>query len=323
MKNKLFQFLLILFLIPLNIYAIPKKVIVGGETIGIEVYSDGIYVVGFYEVNNKMIGKDAGFKVGDIIKEINNVKINNISDINNLIKESNTYDFKIIRNYKEKDISFKLEEKNNIIKTGLYVKNKIDGIGTLSYINPETKTFASLGHEILESNSMSKFIINSGNIYKAEVTNIKKSEERIPGEKQANINFAETIGTIDKNEINGIYGKYNGKINENNTIDVGKKEEIKKGEAIIRTVVNNETKEDFSINILTVDENDPVKNILFEITDSKLLDKTNGIIQGMSGSPIIQNNKIIGVVNYVVLDNPKRGYVIFIENMLQEEEKNK
>ena len=323
MKNKLFQFLLILFLIPLNIYAIPKKVIVGGETIGIEVYSDGIYVVGFYEVNNKMIGKDAGFKVGDIIKEINNVKINNISDINNLIKESNTYDFKIIRNYKEKDISFKLEEKNNIIKTGLYVKNKIDGIGTLSYINPETKTFASLGHEILENNSMSKFIINSGNIYKAEVTNIKKSEERIPGEKQANINFAETIGTIDKNEINGIYGKYNGKINENNTIDVGKKEEIKKGEAIIRTVVNNETKEDFSINILTVDENDPVKNILFEITDSKLLDKTNGIIQGMSGSPIIQNNKIIGVVNYVVLDNPKRGYGIFIENMLQEEEKNK
>ena len=323
MKNKLFQFLLILFLIPLNIYAIPKKVILGGETIGIEVYSDRIYVVGFYEVNNKMIGKDAGFKVGDIIKEINNVKINNISDINNLIKESNTYDFKIIRNYKEKDISFKLEEKNNIIKTGLYVKNKIDGIGTLSYINPETKTFASLGHEILESNSMSKFIINSGNIYKAEVTNIKKSEERIPGEKQANINFAETIGTIDKNEINGIYGKYNGKINENNTIDVGKKEEIKKGEAIIRTVVNNETKEDFSINILTVDENDPVKNILFEITDSKLLDKTNGIIQGMSGSPIIQNNKIIGVVNYVVLDNPKRGYGIFIENMLQEEEKNK
>ncbi len=323
MKNKLFQFLLILFLIPLNIYAIPKKVIVGGETIGIEVYSDGIYVVGFYEVNNKMIGKDAGFKVGDIIKEINNVKINNISDINNLIKESNTYDFKIIRNYKEKDISFKLEEKNNIIKTGLYVKNKIDGIGTLSYINPETKTFASLGHEILESNSMSKFIINSGNIYKAEVTNIKKSEERIPGEKQANINFAETIGTIDKNEINGIYGKYNGKINENNTIDVGKKEEIKQGEAIIRTVVNNETKEDFSINILTVDENDSVKNILFEITDSKLLDKTNGIIQGMSGSPIIQNNKIIGVVNYVVLDNPKRGYGIFIENMLQEEEKNK
>ena len=323
MKNKLFQFLLILFLIPLNIYAIPKKVIVGGETIGIEVYSDGIYVVGFYEVNNKMIGKDAGFKVGDIIKEINNVKINNISDINNLIKESNTYDFKIIRNYKEKDISFKLEEKNNIIKTGLYVKNKIDGIGTLSYINPETKTFASLGHEILESNSMSKFIINSGNIYKAEVTNIKKSEERIPGEKQANINFAETIGTIDKNEINGIYGKYNGKINENNTIDVGKKEEIKQGEAIIRTVVNNETKEDFSINILTVDENDPVKNILFEITDPKLLDKTNGIIQGISGSPIIQNNKIIGVVNYVVLDNPKRGYGIFIENMLQEEEKNK
>ena len=320
MKNKLFQFLLILFLIPLNIYAIPKKVIVGGETIGIEVYSDGIYVVGFYEVNNKMIGKDAGFKVGDIIKEINNVKINNISDINNLIKESNTYDFKIIRNYKEKDISFKLEEKNNIIKTGLYVKNKIDGIGTLSYINPETKTFASLGHEILESNSMSKFIINSGNIYKAEVTNIKKSEERIPGEKQANINFAETIGTIDKNEINGIYGKYNGKINENNTIDVGKKEEIKKGEAIIRTVVNNETKEDFSINILTVDENDPVKNILFEITDSKLLDKTNGIIQGMSGSPIIQDEKIVGAVTHVVVDHPEKGYGIFITNMLKEAE---
>ncbi len=104
-------------------------------------------------------------------------------------------------------------------------------------------------------------------------------------------------------------------------MDVGKKEEIKKGKAVIRTVIYNESVEEFGINIITVDESDPVKNIFFEITDESLIDMTNGIVQGMSGSPIIQNNKIIGVVNYVVLDDSKKGYGIFIETMLEEGDK--
>ena len=168
---------------------------------------------------------------------------------------------------------------------------------------------------------MSKFNISTGTIYKAEVTNIKKSKQSLPGEKNADIEYEKSIGEINKNEINGIYGKYNDILGNETTVEVRKKEEIRQGNALIKTVVEEDKKEDFKINILSIDEKDPVKNIFFEITDNKLLNKTNGIVQGMSGSPIIQNNKIIGVVNYVVLNDTKKGYGIFIETMLKEGDK--
>ncbi len=322
MKNNCLKFLfLLLVLFPINIYAYSNRLIIGGETIGIEAYSKGIYIVGFYDVDNKAIAKDAGFKIGDIIEKIDNVDVGDISDINKIIKDDKIYSFKVLRNNKYEEIKLYLSSKNDIIKTGLYVKDKINGIGTLSYIDPETKVFASLGHEILESNSMSKFNISTGTIYKAEVTNIKKSKQSLPGEKNADIEYEKSIGEINKNEISGIYGKYNDIIDNKTTVEVGKKEEIRQGNALIKTVVEEDKKEDFKINILSIDEKDPVKNIFFEITDNKLLNKTNGIVQGMSGSPIIQNNKIIGVVNYVVLNDTKKGYGIFIETMLKEGDK--
>ncbi len=322
MKKNYLKFLfLLLVLFPINIYAYSNRLIIGGETIGIEAYSKGIYVVGFYDVDNKAIAKDAGFKIGDVIEKIDNIDVGDINDINKIIKDDKSYSFKVLRNNKYEEINIYLSSKNNIIKTGLYVKDKINGIGTLSYIDPETKIFASLGHEILESNSMSKFNISTGTIYKAEVTNIKKSKPSLPGEKNANIEYEKNIGEINKNEINGIYGKYNDIIDNETTVEVGKKEEIRQGDAIIKTVIEEDKKEDFKINILSIDEKDSVKNIFFEITDDKLLNKTNGIVQGMSGSPIIQNNKIIGVVNYVVLNDTKKGYGIFIETMLKEGDK--
>lgn len=322
MKKNYLKFLfLLLVLFPINIYAYSNRLIIGGETIGIEAYSKGIYVVGFYDVDNKAIAKDAGFKIGDVIEKIDNIDVGDINDINKIIKDDKSYSFKVLRNNKYEEINLYLSSKNNIIKTGLYVKDKINGIGTLSYIDPETKIFASLGHEILESNSMSKFNISTGTIYKAEVTNIKKSKPSLPGEKNANIEYEKNIGEINKNEINGIYGKYNDIIDNETTVEVGKKEEIRQGDAIIKTVIEEDKKEDFKINILSIDEKDSVKNIFFEITDDKLLNKTNGIVQGMSGSPIIQNNKIIGVVNYVVLNDTKKGYGIFIETMLKEGDK--
>lgn len=321
MKKKILLFLNLLLLFPINIYAYSNKVIIGGETIGIEVKSNGIYVVGFYEINGKNPGKDAGFKKGDIIKSINGIEVKNLINLNNILIKEQEYTFEVERNKNIEVLKMKPIEDNNVIKTGLYVKDTINGIGTLSYIDPETKTFGSLGHEIIESISKEKFELEEGYIYKAEVSSIKKSERNITGEKNASINKNEVIGTIVKNEISGIYGKYE-ETKENSEIkEVATKEEIKKGKATIRTVVNKDKIEEYNIEIISIDEQNPSKNILFKITDNNLIEKTGGIVQGMSGSPIIQNDKIIGVVNYVIIDDETKGYGIFITTMLEEGDK--
>ena len=317
--NKLLIF--ILLILPLNIYAYSDKVIVGGETIGIEVYSKGVYVVGFYDVNGKSIGSDAGFQVGDIITKINDNSIESIHGLNDMLDDNNKYIFTVLRNNKSIDIPINLEFEDNILKTGLYVKDRINGIGTLSYIDPNTLVFGSLGHEIMETNSFSKFEISDGSIYSADVSNIRKSVNGSAGSKNANINKNEILGNIKSNELEGIFGKYTDSLENNKLIDVGSISDIKKGSAIIKTVVNGTNVEDFSINILNIDESSDSKNILFEINDNNLLKKTGGIVQGMSGSPIIQNNKLIGVVNYVIVDSTNRGYGIFITKMLEEGDK--
>lgn len=321
MKRKTILLILTILLFPLNILAYSNKIVIGGETIGIEVYSKGIYVVGYYDVNNKPIAKNAGFKIGDIITKINNQKVENISSLNQVIKEAEAYQFTVLRNKKEEIIKMNLEKEDNLIKTGLYVKDQINGIGTLSYIDPETKIFGSLGHEILESSSLSKFNIKEGSIYKAEVDSIKKSSNGAAGEKHANYDKTSTTGTVSKNEQTGIYGKYLEDFSSRETYEVANKEEITKGKAEIKTVIDKNNIESFEINILSIDEGNATKNILFEITDKKLLNKTGGIIQGMSGSPIIQNNKIIGVVNYVIVNETTKGYGIFITTMLEEGDK--
>lgn len=313
--------LLMLFIFPFNVLAYSNRVIVGGETIGIEVHSNGVYVVGFYPVNGKNIAEDAGFLVGDIIKKINNIDISNINGLNSIINKESLYKFSILRGGEEVIIPIKLEMEDNILKTGLYVKDTINGIGTLSYIDPETRVFGSLGHEILESKSYSKFEISDGSIYSSVVSNIKKSVNGSTGEKKANIDKGNEIGSIEINEINGIYGKYNDEFSDRDLLEVGTISDIHKGSAYIKTVVDKTTINNYSIDIINIDEDNSTKNILFEITDKKLLSKTGGIVQGMSGSPIIQDNKIIGVVNYVIVDNTKRGYGIFITKMLEEGDK--
>lgn len=307
-----------LFLVPLNIYAYSDRVVIGGETIGIEVHSKGVYVVGFYEVENKYIGRDAGFKIGDIIIKINDSLVEDANSLNKIVASSTNYEFTVLRDKKEIKINMKITDNDNLLRTGLYVKDQINGIGTLSYIDPETKIYGSLGHEILESSSYSKFEIRDGRIYKAVVSSIKKSINGIAGEKNATFDINTNYGDVTKNEINGIFGKYTSDFSDKEVLPVGNISDIHKGDAIIRTVIDSDKIEEFTINILSLDEEELTKNILFEITDKKLISKTGGIVQGMSGSPIIQDGKIIGVVNYVIVDDTTKGYGIFITTMLRE-----
>ncbi len=315
--KKIFLTIYILLLLPISVFAYSSKIIVGGETIGIEIHSQGVYVVGFYPVKNKDIAKNSGFQKGDIIISVNNKEINNIFDLNSLLQEEGNYTFIVERNNSKKEIILPVIEEDSFYKTGLYVKDQINGIGTLSYIDPETKIYGSLGHEIIERSTLSKFKLKDGMIYKAEVSTIEKSRNGKTGSKNGLLNREEVIGDVSLNEIEGIFGKYKKELDNNNLIEVGKKEEIHTGNALIRTVIEKNKVEEFLINVLAIDESSQNKNILFEIKDEKLLRKTGGIVQGMSGSPIIQDNKVIGVVNYVIIDDTKKGYGIFITTMLE------
>ena len=318
MKKYIYKILLLfLLIIPINVFAYSKYVIPGGETIGIEVNSKGILIVDFYKVNNHFIAKEAGFEVGDRIIKVDSIEVNNINEMLDIIKETNkkNINFIVERNNTNLELKLPLTKENGIIKTGLYVKDKINGIGTITYIDPETKIYGSLGHEIVESKTLSRFEIKDGNIYEASVQSIIKSKRGVAGEKNAITNKNNLYGTVKENEITGIYGTYTKDINKD-LIEIS--DTITTGEAYIKTVIKDDIVEDFKINILQIDKKSKTKNILFEIIDKKLLKETGGIIQGMSGSPIIQNNKLVGAVNYVIVNDTSKGYGIFITTMLEE-----
>ena len=322
-KRLILLLILLITILPAPVLAYSNFLIASGKTIGIEVNANGVLIVGFYEVEGKEIGKNAGFEIGDIITKINNKKVFSISNMLESLKENNTnVTFTVKRNNTEKEIKMSLKpDENNILKTGLYVKDQINGIGTLTYIDPKTKRFGALGHEILETTTAQKFEIKDGKIYNANVSNIRKSTNGNAGEKNASYNKKISEGEIDKNEISGIFGDYKEEIEQDKTLEVGNKDEVTKGKAYIRTNIKDDEIKDYEINILNIDLNSKNKNILFEVTDKTLINETGGIVQGMSGSPIIQNNKIIGAVNYVIVNDPKKGYGIFITTMLKEGEK--
>ena len=321
-KKLLIILLLIIYLIPINIYAYSDKVILGGDNIGISVNTKEVLVVGFYKVNDKYIAKDAGFAIGDKILKVNN---NDISNIDDLIKEinkseDNNITIKIKRNNEEKNLKLKLIKENGIYKTGLYIKDQITGVGTLTYIDPETNIFASLGHEISDNKTGKLIDISDGNIFESKVTGVIKTTDIKTGEKKAKFIRENIEGIINKNTTKGIYGIYT-KENNNILIEVGNENEIVLGPAKIYTSLNDNQIEAYDINIIKINKNSDTKNILFEITDKELLNKTGGIIKGMSGSPIVQNNKIVGAVTHAILSENTKGYGIFITTMLEEGEK--
>ena len=188
-------------------------------------------------------------------------------------------------------------------------------------IDPKTKIFGALGHEVAEKNTGIILEVKNGKIFESSVTNIDRSENGSPGAKDATLNTNNVNGTIEENTRNGIFGKYTDKINENKKYKVAQVSDIKLGKAKILTVLNEDDIKEYEIEIIKINKKDKTnKSMLFKITDKELIDKTGGIVQGMSGSPIIQGEYIIGAVTHVVVNNPTNGYGIFITNMLEEAE---
>lgn len=316
-KNKLYVILLIAILsIPLSVFAYSESVVLGGENVGIEVKSSGVLVVGFYNVKSSSPGQEAGLKIGDVITKVDNTVIHGITDLSKHFDDKESIKITYKRGNSTDTTILNLKKDKDVYKTGIYVKDSIMGIGTLTFIDPTNNRFGALGHEIIEQTTGVKFEVKDGKIFKSSVTSIDKAERGSVGEKNAIYNADEIYGKIDKNDLTGIYGTYTKNYDKSKLIEISSN--VKTGPASIVTVLSNSDKEKYDINILSIDFDHKTKNILFEVTDQTLLKRGNGIVQGMSGSPIIQNNKLVGAVTHVLVDDPHKGYGILITNMLKE-----
>lgn len=322
--KKLKVLLISLVLLPINVFAYSDYIIPGGDTLGIEINSDGIMVIGFYEINGKYNKGTPNIKVGDYILEIENEKVSDVNSLTRIVEKNidkGYVDVLVKSRGKLKNVKLDLIKDDNVYKTGLYVKDSITGIGTLSYIDPSTKIFGALGHEIIDSNTSEIVEIKSGTIFKNYITGIEKSVTGTAGSKNAKFYYNTKYGVILKNTNVGIYGKYDASLPNKEPMKVAKTNEVKIGDAYISTVIEGQKINNFNIEITKIDETAKIKNITFTIKDEELLAKTGGVVQGMSGSPIIQNDKIVGAVTHVIVDNPTTGYGLFITTMLKEGEK--
>ena len=315
--------LISILLLPLNTLAYSEEVYLGGNTLGIEIDCDGILVIGFYQINGEYNKGIPQLKVGDYIKEVNGVKVYTVNELTKEI-EKHTDDLVVDITYSRNNTIYKtkldLVVENGTYKTGLFVKSSIVGIGTLTYIDPATNIYGALGHEIIESNSSSIVEIRDGAIFKNEIVGIDKSKVGYAGSKNAKYYYNTVYGTITKNTNHGIFGIYDSSFDNLELIEVANNEEVVIGKATMYTVINKDKVEEFDIEITAINESANTKNITFNITDKELLEKSGGVVQGMSGSPIVQNNKLIGVVTHVIVDNPYTGYGLFIRTMLEEGE---
>ena len=299
-----------------------RVLIPGGQSVGIEMSVKGALIVG--------VQWDFGPEVGDMIVSVNGKKVETARDVESIVCDTDS-EIPVVVTRKGKKITYdvkpKYDKKLEKYKLGLWVKEKIAGIGTLSFYDPKTNKYAALGHGIYETETNTLLKTKEGNLLETEIENITEGEEGTPGQLGGVFyNCDSPIGTIDKNSQYGIYGESNVEtmnIDLNNPIVMGFQDQIETGKAYILTTVDENKVEKFEIEITKVNHQRKIapKGIEFQVTDERLISRCGGIIQGMSGSPIIQNNRLIGAVTHVLVDEPLKGYGIFAQWMIEELEK--
>ncbi|WP_374721525.1 SpoIVB peptidase [Peribacillus tepidiphilus] len=310
------------------------KVLPGGQSIGVKLNTMGVLVVGHHLIETKdgkkSPGEIAGVKSGDIITEINGKKIMGMNDVSEHVQsageDGKPLELVILRD--EQRIKTKLvplkDQNENIFKLGLYIRDSAAGIGTMTFYHPQSKKYGALGHVISDIDTKKPIVVKDGQVVRSTVTSIEKGSNGNPGEKLARFSSEkEIIGTINRNSPFGIFGKLNKQILNgmmDKPLPITLSHQVKEGPAQILTVVDGSKVEKFDIEIVSsIPQKFPaIKGMVIKITDQKLLKKTGGIVQGMSGSPIIQDGKLVGAVTHVFVNDPTSGYGVHIEWMLNE-----
>lgn len=317
----------------INVNVIERtKVIPCGDLIGVKMYSKGALVVGFSEIegaDNKIYKpyNNSGIKEGDTIVEINGNSISNTNELVDQVNKANgdclVVKYKSGEAVKETNIT-PVKNSMNEYKLGIWVRDAAAGVGTLTFVEPSTGNFAALGHGIVDIDTGGIFNISNGELVGSRMISIRKGEKNNPGEIRGIIDSADVIGNIRKNTNYGVFGTtydMSNYINQNNKeYEVALRSEIKEGEAEVICELENNKKTSYKIKIekIYTSNNYDNKSMLIKIVDDRLINKTGGIIQGMSGSPIIQNGKFIGAITNVLVNDPTMGYAIFGDLMIKQ-----
>lgn len=309
-----------------------KVLIPGGQSVGVKMDVKGVLIVGLEEIDEKNgekvnPGLLSGLQIGDMILSVNGTSVYRADEVQELVNQvKGAVTLKIKRNGEVFNVDIKpvLSSEDDIYRLGIWVKDKTAGIGTLTYYDPSNSTFGALGHGIVDPETNSILSVDTGLLLESKVQEVYEGKNGIPGEIKGIFYRSDTpLGSLERNSEYGIFGTTYHPIENalySKPLAVGTKDQVEKGKAyILSTLADNEIRR-YEIEIEKIDRQKTPhdKSMVIKVIDEKLLEESGGIVQGMSGSPIIQNDRIIGAVTHVFVNDPTRGYGIFIEWMLNE-----
>lgn len=305
-----------------NTYVIPC-----GTPFGVKMFTSGVVVVGMGSITTDKgesnPGKSAGICIGDVITNINGIEVTANEQVSELIAGSNGQPIRITIRRKNMNFTVQLSpakaKSDGVYRAGLWVRDSSAGIGTMTFYDPEKKIFGGLGHAICDVDTGEILPLMSGEVVDVKITGVIKGEAGTAGELKGVFSSDKTRGILLMNTATGVFGRMKEAPLEQKAVQVALKQEIREGPVKIRTTVSGDTPQEFDavIEKINLSESALTKNLVIRITDETLLSRTGGIVQGMSGSPILQDGKFVGAVTHVFINDPTRGYGILAENMLK------
>ena len=316
MKRSIFRFtttVLSLYLCAATAFA--RELIPGGQLIGLELSTGTVTVAAFDDA--LPAGRSSGLQIGDEIVAIDDTAIRCAEDVRKVLRCSDGgVDIVVSREGRQETIHIRPEITASGPKLGIYLKQGITGIGTVTYYDPQSGQFGTLGHGVTDGKG-NLLHMAQGNAYPASIASVQKGKAGAPGQLKGALSSSSVLGTLSVNTAQGVFGTASQAVS-GQAMEIADPDEVRTGAAVIRSTVSGSTPREYSVEILKIYPKDrsDCRNLLIRITDPALLETTGGIIQGMSGSPIIQDGKLVGAVTHVLVNDPTRGYGIFIENML-------
>ena len=320
--------LLALIVLPMTAQAAAAKTVIPvGRAVGIKLFSDGVVVVGTSEVSSAEgsvnPAKACGLKEGDIITHINSTEVDSIEAVESLLQELEGQAMSIRAIRRDKQIQLTAQAvfcpEDSTYKLGAWIRDSMAGIGTITYYDPATGSFGALGHGINDVDTALLMPLEEGMILPATVAAVRKGEAGTPGQLKGVFDSTSILGVLSSNTNSGVFGNMTDKSwVKGPALEISERSQIHTGKASILSNVSGDTVGEYEIEIVKIfkEADKDCRDCLISVTDPRLLEATGGIVQGMSGSPIIQDGKLVGAVTHVFVNDPTRGYGIFIENML-------